>query len=498
MADENVGLRLDVDGAERYTEAGKRVDQLNQSLKQVESTGHMAGRGFNNFGMSVLYVSQTIEDLQYGFRAILNNIPLLVMSMGGGPGLAGAISLVTVAGSQLYQHWDKLAQLFGEGATENEADRMKRLADESKRAATEIEKANRAVANPGKKEFSEKFARDVGAVGGSAVVLEAISAGQTTAGGRGFMAEQLNRALAGDAGAIQFIMDNLIRKRPDLAAGIITSAEKHGPIAATKKAFQESMKSDAQTARTERIADLIAGNDQSLGLGNRVDKLREALKELNKAFARGEVGGEAYKQTLKTINDGIEKLTEAERKLVEKRQEELRKREQAENTETGERLSGRAAGIYGQAFGGNVMRAMMAASGRGEGDDAVNERLQTQLEARMMRLPPSLRSMAARQIIEQARMMQQDMAIQQAAGGDINVANMSASMAPPNTAMGRFQRSMLARQTLIGGQAAGRQLGMLEQADGRIPNWTGKMDQTADKFGMAVDRLLTRGIQITL
>jgi hypothetical protein len=64
--------------------------------------------------------------------------------------------------------------------------------------------------------------------------------------------------------------------------------------------------------------------------------------------------------------------------------------------------------------------------------------------------------------------------------------------------MGRFQRSMLARQTLIGGQAAGRQLGMMEQADGRIPNWTGKMDQTADKFGMAVDRLLTRGIQITL
>lgn len=52
-------------------------------------------------GNSILYASQAFEDLQYGIRGVLNNIPQLVMSLGGTAGLAGVISIVAVVASKL-------------------------------------------------------------------------------------------------------------------------------------------------------------------------------------------------------------------------------------------------------------------------------------------------------------------------------------------------------------------------------------------------------------
>jgi chemotaxis protein histidine kinase CheA len=64
--------------------------------------------GATNAGVAMLMFSQGLEDAQYGLRGVMNNIPPLVMALGGGPGLAGVISVAMVAVSGLAKIWEKL------------------------------------------------------------------------------------------------------------------------------------------------------------------------------------------------------------------------------------------------------------------------------------------------------------------------------------------------------------------------------------------------------
>lgn len=56
-----------------------------------------------DMGRAALEVSRAVEDAQYGIGGVLNNIPGLVMMLGGGAGLAGALSLAAVGASQLWK-----------------------------------------------------------------------------------------------------------------------------------------------------------------------------------------------------------------------------------------------------------------------------------------------------------------------------------------------------------------------------------------------------------
>lgn len=77
-----------------------------------------------NNAQALLMFSQGFEDAQYGIRGVLNNIPSLIMTLGGGAGLAGAISIAAVAGSTLY------SMLSGvEEKSSDVADRIKQIAD---------------------------------------------------------------------------------------------------------------------------------------------------------------------------------------------------------------------------------------------------------------------------------------------------------------------------------------------------------------------------------
>jgi hypothetical protein len=68
--------------------------------------------------MGFLQLSQAVEDAQYGFRGIVNNIPGMVMSFGGGAGLAGAVSLAAVGINVLLENVD----LFGTKAKKAQQD----------------------------------------------------------------------------------------------------------------------------------------------------------------------------------------------------------------------------------------------------------------------------------------------------------------------------------------------------------------------------------------
>jgi catalase-peroxidase len=78
------------------------VDQVADSTKQLGTTGY-GSKG--NAGTAALEFSRAFEDAQYGIRGVLNNIPSLIFALGGGAGLAGALSIAAVAGSQL---WSRL------------------------------------------------------------------------------------------------------------------------------------------------------------------------------------------------------------------------------------------------------------------------------------------------------------------------------------------------------------------------------------------------------
>lgn len=57
-----------------------------------------------NTGIAMLALSQAIDDVQYGFAGVLNNIPMLLMALGLGAGLTGVVSIAITAIYQLVKH----------------------------------------------------------------------------------------------------------------------------------------------------------------------------------------------------------------------------------------------------------------------------------------------------------------------------------------------------------------------------------------------------------
>lgn len=65
-------------------------------------------------GRALLEGSRAIEDAQYGIAGVLNNLPGLVMMLGGGAGLAGALSVAGVAAAQLVKHLGGVSEAVNE------------------------------------------------------------------------------------------------------------------------------------------------------------------------------------------------------------------------------------------------------------------------------------------------------------------------------------------------------------------------------------------------
>lgn len=89
---------------------GESAAAATAQARQLEAAGHGAGRGLSQ-------LSYAVDDIQYGFNAIVNNIPQIIMGLGGSVGIAGAVGIVAVAVNQLIKNWDALSVLWGgEGA----------------------------------------------------------------------------------------------------------------------------------------------------------------------------------------------------------------------------------------------------------------------------------------------------------------------------------------------------------------------------------------------
>jgi hypothetical protein len=75
-------------------------------LNDVKNTGTQKS---NTYGYAILNISHAFQDLTYGIAAALNNIPLVVTSLGGSAGLAGGLMAAGVALQLLRENFHKFA-----------------------------------------------------------------------------------------------------------------------------------------------------------------------------------------------------------------------------------------------------------------------------------------------------------------------------------------------------------------------------------------------------
>jgi hypothetical protein len=123
-----------------FSDLGKEIKKTSATSETfTKETGKVSGAS-SNASRSLLMFSQGFEDAQYGMRGVLNNIPGLVMSLGGTAGIAGAVSIAAVSFSVLYDWFSKTEEKASdveeritktaESMGKMEVDRFTRMAEE--------------------------------------------------------------------------------------------------------------------------------------------------------------------------------------------------------------------------------------------------------------------------------------------------------------------------------------------------------------------------------
>lgn len=117
--------------------AGK-IQTTSAHLKEIGSAGQAAKGGLVNAGQGMLNMSYAVQDVQYGLKGIMNNVPSIVQSLGGSAGLAGGVGIALVAlqglasyiGNEFAKAWE---QVDGTAMARDLAVRSEALAEEHKR-----------------------------------------------------------------------------------------------------------------------------------------------------------------------------------------------------------------------------------------------------------------------------------------------------------------------------------------------------------------------------
>lgn len=111
----NVAADADV---QRLTAAIKAQSaDLARTQAALQQTDRALGRA-GSWSNALIQVGYAVDDLQYGFKGIANNIAPLLSSIPGLQGIAGPIAIASVAAYQLYEHWDKFQALVKGSALE--------------------------------------------------------------------------------------------------------------------------------------------------------------------------------------------------------------------------------------------------------------------------------------------------------------------------------------------------------------------------------------------
>ncbi len=109
----NTDLNQGVIGQAKFAAESKVVSanlaQMHGQITKLNTAvrgGILGGAGGGMGAQGLLQAGYAIDDLQYGLAAVVNNIPQVVMGLGGSAGIAGAVGIAAVAVNLLSKHWD--------------------------------------------------------------------------------------------------------------------------------------------------------------------------------------------------------------------------------------------------------------------------------------------------------------------------------------------------------------------------------------------------------
>lgn len=115
---EGIRLKEQTELLEKQIMARLKEERLaREAAESTQAIGKAMDGTKRSIGDAAYVAAQFVDDMQYGLRGVMNNIPQLAMAFGMGSGLAGAISIAAVAVNYL---WEK----FG-GAKEAKAETEK-------------------------------------------------------------------------------------------------------------------------------------------------------------------------------------------------------------------------------------------------------------------------------------------------------------------------------------------------------------------------------------
>lgn len=110
------------------------------------SSGGKQSAGNSGLAQALMQIGYAADDIQYGFRGIVNNVPMLVQSLGLGMGVAGAIQLVAVVANRYADEIEKLIK-----GKEKFKDTIETLFDPLKKMSEELDFQKKQVEELGKK-----------------------------------------------------------------------------------------------------------------------------------------------------------------------------------------------------------------------------------------------------------------------------------------------------------------------------------------------------------
>lgn len=119
------------------------VSTANGGLNVAAAGMGKLGAASRQTAQAMMQFGYMVDDIQYGFGSIINNIaPLAYGLSGGNTSVAAASQIAAVAVYQLARHFDDLMETLGVEYLRTEAEQMEELANKTHRTADEQERLN--------------------------------------------------------------------------------------------------------------------------------------------------------------------------------------------------------------------------------------------------------------------------------------------------------------------------------------------------------------------
>lgn len=152
--------------------ASRNVDKLTKSFDALGSK--VGGAKGGHLGLGLLAIGQMADDMQYGFRSIVNNIPQVVYMMGGSAGLAGGAALAAVGINLLVTRWDSLVDAMRGRWLNVAASDLEKLRIATEKAGDAFDALMKTPDEAGGRMISQLKEAMVDAKGGAAAVFKGL------------------------------------------------------------------------------------------------------------------------------------------------------------------------------------------------------------------------------------------------------------------------------------------------------------------------------------